>query len=96
MLSKDNLQKVEAYTQLALAHAKIRGRGGKGQPSLPTIRPGTAEFSEWQRYFLETLGFEPLAMKRVAMGQSREMTVPEERPEMFDASYRPMARLAAE
>ena len=81
------IRKEQTYGQLAFEHAKMKGRGGKNQPPLPTIKPETAEWSAWQRYFIEHLGFEPIAMKRIAWGMSKEMTVPDQWPEQFDASY---------
>jgi len=88
MLTDKQIEKEKIYLQLALAHSKSKGMGGKSQPLLPTIKPETAEWNAWQRYFVEHLGFEPLAMKRVRWELSKEFTVPEKWPEDFDASYR--------
>jgi hypothetical protein len=82
------LKKETAYGQLAQAHASIKKRGGKGEPPLPAIKLNTAELDAWRRYFVEHLGFEPLAMKRLVWGLSKEMTVPDDWPENFDGSYR--------
>lgn len=83
----DRLKKIQTYGALALSHAKLKGLGGKNQPPLPTIKPGDPGWDLWRRYFVEYLGFMPLQMKRVTAEQSKEMTVPAERPEDFDGSY---------
>jgi hypothetical protein len=86
-LTEDELRKEQTYGKLAMEHARITGRGGKNQPDLPVIKPDSAEWEDWQRYFVQYLGFEPLAMKRVRWGLSKSVTVPSERPEDFDAGY---------
>ncbi len=90
-----DLKKEQAYGQLALAHARMNGMGGQHQPDLPTIKPDTPEWQAWAQYFVNHLGFEPVAMKRVRQGMSKEMTVPDKLPELFDASYSPPSLLAA-
>lgn len=82
-----SIQKEKTYGELALAHARSKGLGGKNQPALPTIKPGTAEWSAWVGYFKEHLGFIPVAMKRVEAGLSQEMTVPDRWPDQFDGSF---------
>ena len=86
-----NLAKEQTYGMLALAHARAHQMGGVNQPHLPTIEQGSPEWQAWQRYFIEHLGFEPIAMKRVIWGQSRCMTVPEQWPHDFDGSYQILA-----
>jgi hypothetical protein len=87
-IRKDQAAKETTFLKLALAHARTTQRGGPQQEPLPTISPKTPEFEAWRRYFVDHLGFEPIAMKRVRLGYSQEMTVPAERPEEFDGSYR--------
>ena len=84
------------YGQLAMAHARSKGMGGKNQPPLPTIKPGTPEWAAWAVYFRSHLGFEPIAMKRVRMELSEEFTVPDNLPKQFDGSYQPPRLIAAE
>ena len=88
MLDDKTIQLEQSYGQLALAYAKAKQIGGKNQPQMPIIKPETPEWSAWQRYFVECLGFEPLAMKRIRWGMSQMMTVPAQWPEDFDVSYR--------
>lgn len=87
-LSKDMKSKEATYLKLALAHARVAGRGGASQEPMPTISPKTPEWDAWRHYFVSHLGFEPYAMKRTRIGEGQEMTVPAERPEDFDCSYR--------
>lgn len=90
MTQAEMLEKEQTYLKLALAHAKATGRGGQNQPDLPTIQPGSPEWTAWQRYFLQSLGFLPVMMRRVERGQSRAMTVPARVPQDFDGSYQPL------
>lgn len=90
-ITKDQAKKETTYLKLALAHARSSQRGGGSQEPLPTISKGMPEFEVWRRYFVDHLGFEPIAMARVRQGLSQEMTVPAERPEEFDGSYRKAA-----
>lgn len=87
-MQKDQAQKEAAYGKLALAHARVTGRGGDGQEPLPTIHPGMPEWSAWARYFKDHQGFEPIAMMRVRKGMSQLMTVPAQWPDEFDGSFR--------
>jgi len=84
----DRVSAEQNYCKLALEHARSTERGGKDQPDLPVIKPGSAEWEGWRRYFIEYLGFEPVVMKRIRMGLSPSMTVPSQWPEDFDAGYR--------
>ena len=83
-----NLAKEQTYGMLALAHARAHQMGGVNQPHLPTIEQGSLEWQVWQRYFMEHLGFEPVAMRRIRWGLSQKMTVPSIHPDDFDGSYR--------
>lgn len=64
----------------------------------PTIQRDTDQFRNWQRYFAHHLCGYPYAFRLLMDGSIREMTVPEENPSWFDASYDPgeqdTARLA--
>jgi hypothetical protein len=88
-LPTEILDKEQTYGALAMAHAKATKRGGKNDPPLPIIEPGTAGWNAWARYFIDHLGFEPFAMKRIRLAEKGQMTVPAERPEDFDGSYAP-------
>lgn len=88
-------RKEETYSQLALAHARAKGLGGRNQPYLPTIKPGSPEWSAWQRYFNEHLGFQPYAMTRIEGDDGKEFTVPANWPWEFDGSYSAPKLIAA-
>ena len=64
-MKRDANIKEITYRKMAVAHARIKQMGGKGETPLPTIAPGTSQWFAWQRYFIDHLGFEPYAMKRV-------------------------------
>src|SRR5262245_56997002 len=55
--------------------------------NLPTISPGSEEWSDWERYFRDHLGWEPYAMKLARTGQIASMTVPTQWPQWFDDSF---------
>jgi len=55
--------------------------------ALPTIRPGSPEWDEWEQYFFFHLEWEPWMLKEVRIGNRQEMTVPEPFPGMFDQSF---------
>lgn len=84
---KLDIAREKIYGANALTYAKKSGRGGNGQPPLPTIKPNTPDWDAWRQYFVEHVGFEPIAMQRIKAGWSSEMTVPADRPEQFDGSY---------
>lgn len=80
------------YGAKATAYCKQMMQGHtKGEAIFPIIKPDSAEWNAWERYFLEHLGFEPLAMKRVRWGMQQSMTVPSQWPEWFDNSYQAAA-----
>ena len=59
----------------------------------PTIVPGTAQWIAWERYFLEYLNCEPMALKRAREDQQgrRQMTVPTPWPEWLDSRFSSIA-----
>lgn len=79
------------YGARAQAYAAAQNAGQKTQALLPTIKPGTAEWQAWERYFVNHLGFEPWAMTAARLGQIEKMTVPAQWPEWFDSEFSSIA-----
>jgi hypothetical protein len=77
-------QRHREYAQMALDYLRQRGRTEGSN-----IRPGTAEWTAWRRYFRDRWGFVPVSMLQVENSESRTMSfsVPEPWPEWFDASW---------
>jgi len=68
----------------------------KSRKNLPKIKPGTAEWGAWERYFIGYLGFRPWMMGYVDWNHhegrtDKAMTVPTQWPEWFDTSYSSVA-----
>jgi hypothetical protein len=77
-------QRHKEYAQMALDYLHKRGRTEGSN-----IRPGTAEWTAWKRYFRDRWGSVPVAMMQVENGESRTkiFSVPAPWPEWFDASW---------
>jgi len=54
---------------------------------LPTIKPGSNGWDEWEQYFFFHLEWGPLILQEVRKGDRECMTVPAEYPWMFDPSF---------
>jgi hypothetical protein len=70
------------YSFRAELYCKLAGR-----KEHPTIELGTTECELWRSYYQYHLGGYPQAMWMLVQNQIKEMTVPEEDPELFDPSW---------
>jgi hypothetical protein len=84
MLNDQQLKKEREYGAKALAYCQMTADQKEARQ---VIRPGMAEWSSWERYFVDHLGFTPIGMKLVVWGRSQGMTVPAQWPEWFDNEY---------
>lgn len=81
----------EYHNQVMAVIAKMRKEMGKGaEITLPVIKPGTAEWDAWERYFREYRGFMPIVMTlaKAERTKAKSFTVPSQWPEWFDAGYK--------
>lgn len=89
-MTKEIKAKEADYGQKALEY--VEKTELKSRQNLPTIKPGTAEWDAWERYFVNYLGFQPWMMGHVEWHHregrtDKAMTVPTQWPEWFDTSY---------
>lgn len=70
------------YDQRALKFAQ-----SSGLSEFPAVKPGTPEWTAWERYFDQHLRWRPWVFKAVMHGQKQAMTMPTQWPEWFDLSY---------
>lgn len=75
------------YPYRAEQHCRLKSPGREGFH--PTIKRGTKECGLWERYFQKHLGGSPTAMRMLMDSSIQEMTVPEQLPQWFDASFAP-------
>ena len=79
--------RIAKFYKDGLAFIKMR-KTTEGTDPCFAIKPGMPQWNEWVSWFNDRCGRIPLVMRSVETGRLDSFTVPAEKPEWFDRSWR--------